>query len=391
VNYALVTETFPPEINGVARTLERLVRGLVERGHTASVIRPSQGRNEIKEPKSYTEIIVRGAPIPMYSGLRFGLPAYSKLKYLWTQSRPDAIHVATEGPLGVTAILVARRLGIPVYSSFHTNFHSYGVHYGLSLLMRPTFAYLRWVHNRTLATFAPSDDVCASLRKAGFDNVYRMERGVDTVLFSPDKRDAELRQSWGAGESDPVVVYVGRIAGEKNIPLLINTFMAMREREPRMKLVLVGDGPERERLKREHSEFIFVGSKVGEELARYYASGDLFLFPSLTETFGNVVTEAMGSGLLVLAYDYAAAQRFICNGVNGYTVPTKHIGAFIRSGLDMLENREKWVQMRSAARETAMSLSWDTVIDGYLKIMESKRPLSKSSSQNSVIRSQNNE
>lgn len=371
MKYTLVTETFPPEINGVARTLQRLVTGIAERDHDCEVIRPRQSANEVATTEPYSELLVPGCPIPRYPGLKFGLPAYNRLTKHWRENRPNTIHVATEGPLGVTAILVARKLGIPVWSSFHTNFHTYGKHYGYGFLISTVYAYLRWVHNMTLGTFAPSDDVVRELKEAKFDFVFKMARGVDTVLFDPARRDPALRESWGAADKDPVVVYVGRIAGEKNIPLLVRAFEAMKAREPAMKLVLVGDGPERARLERMHKDFIFVGPKVGEELASYYASGDLFLFGSVTETFGNVVTEAMASGLVVLAYDYAAPQKHIEHGVNGFKVPFNDEKAFINEASAVLEKREEWPRIAQAARETTLSLSWDTIVDDYLSIIQS--------------------
>lgn len=370
MKYTLVTETFPPEINGVARTLQRTVVGIAERGHEVQVVRPKQSREDKPKQTPYTELLVRGCPIPRYPGLKFGLPLCCKLRQQWEVDRPDRVHVATEGPLGVSAILTAKKLGIPTYSSFHTNFHTYGRHYGYGFLIGGVYAYLRWVHNMTLGTFAPSEDVCEELRSAGFSFVHKWARGVDTQIFTPEKRSEALRASWGAQGDDPVVVYVGRIAGEKNIPLLIRAFLKMREREPRLKLVLVGDGPERARLAREHPEFIFAGARVGDELASYYASGDLFLFGSVTETFGNVVTEAMASRLLVLAYDYAAPQKHIRNGENGLTVPFNNEDAFLEAALGLLDRRHEWDAMRNAARETAMGLSWDTIIDGYLNIVE---------------------
>lgn len=372
MKYTLVTETFPPEINGVARTLERLVTGVVERGHCAEVIRPRQAYEAADEGRGrgFEEIQMLGLPIPCYTGLRFGLPAYRRLKAHWRQRRPDCVHVATEGPLGVSAIFAARHLDIPVFSSFHTNFHSYGSHYGYTFLIQWVYRYLRWVHNKTLGTFAPSEDVCEDLRKAGFENVHRMARGVDTRLFRADRRSEALRARWGAVPEDPVVVYVGRIASEKNIPLLVRAVAAMREQEPRLKLVLVGDGPQRAKLEKAHPEFIFAGAQVGEALAEYYASGDLFLFPSVTETFGNVVTEAMASGLLVLAYHYAAPQKHIVSGGNGFTVPFNDEAAFLAQSLALLQQRTLWHELRAAAQVTAQDLSWDTVIDGYLKIIQ---------------------
>lgn len=212
--------------------------------------------------------------------------------------------------------------------------------------------------------------MCAKLREANFSCVHYWARGVDTQQFNSAHRDPELRRLWGAHPDDPVVVYVGRLAGEKNIPLLIRTFEALREREPRLKLVLVGDGPERKSLEQSHPDYIFAGSKVGDELGRYYASGDLFLFPSISETYGNVVSEAMASGLVTLAYDYAAGRKLIRHGRNGFVAPFNDENAFVETAITLLAQRNRWLDIRDEARSTALKMSWESVIDRYLNIIE---------------------
>jgi glycosyltransferase involved in cell wall biosynthesis len=363
MNIALVTETFPPEINGVSMTLERLVAGLARRGHAVSVIRPR--RPDLVPRGDSRELAVPGLPLPRYPELRFGLPAPRRLRREWTERRPDVVHVATEGPLGFSAIGAARRLGIPVISSFHTNFHSYGDHYGYGLLERVALGYLRAVHNRTQRTFVPTAAVRDALSAAGFRNVDVLGRGVDTERFAPGHRDTALRASWGVAEATPVALHVGRLAPEKNIPVVAASYEAMRDVRPDVKLVLVGDGPARGQLERRYPDAVFAGMRTGADLARHYASGDVFLFPSITETFGNVVTEALASGLAVLAYDYAAAGQHIRSGVDGVTVPFDDSAAFIAAARGLIECRERWPALREAARTTACGLSWDYVVGRF--------------------------
>ena len=304
---ALVTETFPPEVNGVAMTIGRMLDGLLARGHRIQLARPRQHRGDApRNGPQLEELLLAGVPLPRYQGLRMGLPAGGALARAWERWGPDIVHVVTEGPLGWSALNLARRLGLPATTDFHTNFHSYSTHYGFGLLKSVIGAHLRRFHNRALCTFVPTWQLREELRLDGYRGLEVVARGVDTRLFDPVRRSAALRRQWGAGEDDPVAIYVGRIAPEKNLPLVLSAFAAMRQRAPRARLVLVGDGPARAQLQRQHPEHVFAGMRVHEDLACHYASGDVFLFPSVTETFGNVTVEAMASGLAVVAFDYAA-------------------------------------------------------------------------------------
>ncbi|HTO03507.1 MAG TPA: glycosyltransferase, partial [Opitutus sp.] len=181
----IVTETFPPEVNGVAMTFGHLAQALARRGHAVTVCHPR--RNDLPhrtQAPGYTEILVRGVPIPGYPLLRLGLPAGRRLRKLWQADPPDLVHVVTEGPLGASAVSAARALGLPVTSSFHTNFHAYTRHYGFPLLQNAALAWLRRIHNRTARTFAPTTEMCDDLRRFGFKNVQVLSRGVDTTQFS---------------------------------------------------------------------------------------------------------------------------------------------------------------------------------------------------------------
>lgn len=376
----IVTETFPPEINGVAMTLKRLADGMRDRGHRVGVVRPRQGKGDRGGVSDGLEHWVsRGVPIPGYAGLRFGWPAKRELRRLWAAHRPHVVHIATEGPLGWSAITAAKSLGIPVVSSYHTKFSSYSGHYNIGLARRLIARYLRLVHNRTSATLVPSTDSLRELSDDGYRNLLLLERGVDTELFTPQRRDSRLRSEWGCGNADPVVLYVGRLAKEKNLELLIAAYEAMKRELPQLRLVVVGDGPERERLQREHPQIRFPGPMLGENLARHYASADFFLFPSETETFGNVVLEALSSGLCVLAYDYAAAHRFIRSEVNGRTAPLGEREAFLRAARTLAEDVSSWGQARLAARESVLGRSWSSIVGQYETLLRRtiKKPISE--------------
>ncbi len=318
LHIGIVTETYPPEVNGVAMTLGRLAAVLRGHGHHVSVVCPRRNGRGGNDPDLRE---VPGLPLPGYRGLRFGLPAAGILQRLWRQQPPDALYVATQGPLGASAVRAARRCGIPVVSGFHTNFHTYCRHYHARWMEPAVFAYLRRFHNRTGATLAPTEALRADLAAHGLRNVEVLGRGIDTELFTPARRDARLRADWGVEEDAPAVIYVGRLAAEKNLQLAVRAFHALRDVQPGARFVLVGDGPLAARLHAEHPDFIFCGMRTGTELAAHYASGDLFLFPSLTETFGNVLLEALASGLAVVAYDHAAASQHIRAHENGLIAP----------------------------------------------------------------------
>jgi glycosyltransferase involved in cell wall biosynthesis len=366
MNIALVTETFPPEVNGVAMTLSRLVGGLRARGHAVEVVRPRQKAELAAGGTGGTiDYVVPGVPIPFYSALRMGLPVTGELKARWRAWRPDVVHVATEGPLGLAALRAAHLVKLPVTSSFHTNFHQYGGHYGLQLGRDLALRYLRWFHNRTRITMVPASDLRDQLAAEGFERLAVIARGVDARLFNPERRSAALRAGWGAGPDDPVVIYVGRIAAEKNLALAVAAFLAMQRMDPRAKFVLVGDGPERAALERSYPQFHYAGMRRGEDLAAHYASADAFVFPSTTETFGNVVTEALASGLVVLAYDYAATREHVRAGANGFSAKPGDGAAFVAAGREMMGRRAEWPAIRAAARATAEAITWESIFDKF--------------------------
>ncbi len=361
---AVVTETYPPEVNGVAMTTGRLVDGLLRRGHYVHVVRPKQSaRDQPRVNQRAEETLVASVPLPRYQGLRVGLPATRQLLRLWRKSRPDIVNVVTEGPLGRSALIAARRLHIPACSEFHTNFHSYSHHYGVGVVGAVIKNYLRRFHNAGACTFVPTHELKLQLEQQGYRNLSVVARGADTHLFSPSRRSDQLRASWNAGENDVVVMYVGRLAPEKNIPLVLSAFNAIKAEQPSARLVLVGDGPQRNQLQRGHPGYHFAGMRHGEDLAAHYASGDIFLFPSLTETFGNVTVEALASGMAVVAYDYAAAREHIRHGESGlladYDDPTR----FIALGVQLANDSALRARVRVEARHAAERIDWERVVD----------------------------
>ena len=360
---AVVTETYPPEINGVAMTTGRFVEGLLRLGHQVQLIRPRQPREpDAPGRDNLRETLARAVPIPRYAGLRMGLPARGMFLEQWRRERPDIVQIVTEGPLGWSALSVARKLKIPVVSEFHSRFDSYSTHYGLGWLRLPVSAYLRKFHNRSDLTLVPTQALRSALVATGFRCVDVVARGVDTNLFSPARRDPALRKNWGTRDDDLVAVYVGRLAPEKNLALLMQAFAAIRELRPQARLVLVGDGPSRAQIaSRVADGIVLAGMRTGEDLSRHYASADLFLFPSETETFGNVTAEALASGVPVVSYDYAAAAELVCHGRNGLLAPLADRNAFIARALAAADP-SMLARLKPHAAASVAHLDWEVVV-----------------------------
>jgi glycosyltransferase involved in cell wall biosynthesis len=366
----LVSETFPPEINGVANTLGRLSDGLRQHGHQVEIIRPRQADDSAAQEDDNL-LLCKGWPLPGYPGLQWGGVSVHKLWRRWRRQRPDVLYIATEGPLGLSALRAARRLGIAVVSGFHTNFAQYAGQYGLGLLARLLTHYLRWFHRRTATTLVPSISQRLELERRGFVGLALMARGVDACLFNPARRSQALREQWGLAPDDLAVLHVGRLAAEKNLSLLRPCMEALQRTYPqrRLRLIMVGDGPQRASLEQQLPDAVFCGAQRGEVLAEHYASGDLFLFPSLTETFGNVVLEALASGLAVVAYDEAAAAQHIRHGHSGALAMPGDQAAFIDAACWLLEESETLRRVRLNARQHASRQGWPAIVEqfeGYL-------------------------
>ncbi|MDQ8203439.1 glycosyltransferase family 1 protein [Pelagicoccus sp. SDUM812003] len=369
---SLVTETYPPEINGVAMTLSQLVTGMREKGHQVQVVRPSQSAEEPYALADQSTVTVPGAPIPRYPDLRFGIPCRNRLIYQWRRWQPDVVHIATEGPLGLSAILAAKRILTPTTSTFHTNFHSYSEHYNAKFFTSLVLAFLRWIHNQTRCTMAPTRELADQLGREGFRNMDVFGRGVHLTTFNPAARDEQLRQSWGAKSGDPVFIHVSRLASEKNYQLLKKCYDAIRQRHGNARFVIVGGGPLEPQLRKSFPYAVFTGPIPLENralLARHYASADAFLYPSTTETYGNVTTEAMACGNAVLAYDYAAAALHIEHNKNGLLAPLGDESEFLANSLRLAGDLSLRQRLGTAAVAYAPHFDWQPAIDRFEAIL----------------------
>jgi glycosyltransferase involved in cell wall biosynthesis len=357
----LVTETFAPQVNGVSRTLGQLVRTLEERGDAVQVIHPSYG----ERPGRPDRVAVRAVRVPFYPELRLPVPPFGAMRRAIDAFEPDVVHIATEATLGFAALQHATRRRLPVVSSFHTNFDQYAAHYRIGWARSTIWRYLRWFHNRTLETYVPSRATIANLSARGFERLVLWPRGVDCTNFRPDRPGrAAVRAALGFEPGHVVVGHVSRIAAEKNVEYLGAALeLAARARPAIIRLLIVGDGPARPELEQRLGDSArFVGYQSGEALADHYAACDVFAFASRTETFGNVVLEAMAAGLPVVAICSGGPAETIADGRTGLLVePEDPPERMAESIIRLVDNAALRGRMAEAARDYALTQSWETI------------------------------
>lgn len=381
MNFMLITDTFPPLINGVSRTLQILAKGLAKAGHSVEVITTVEGGCS-HERVAITK--VPSMPLPGYPGLRLGYASRRFFEKRMRAMQPDGVYVAVESMMGVNAVSAARRLGLRVVTGFHTNFHSYSKDYGLPMLKGLAARYLGWFHNRAARTLTPSMTTADELREMGITRVGVVGRGVDAELFHPSKRDRELRASIGATDDTPIALYAGRIAAEKNLDLAISSFLSIRRANPAARCVFAGGGPRVPELRAKYPEFHFAGACDDDLLARWYASADIFVFPSLTETYGNVIAEAMASGLVTVAFNYAAGQKLIRHHETGFLATFGDQETFltrVRSALDHWRDHD----MRAAARRVVEPLAWSDIVQQFERELAGQQISSPSVPPNTLL------
>ena len=359
---AVVTETWPPEVNGVAVTLSKLIHHLGKRQHSIQLIRPRQSKNDAGvEEAGWSELLLRGLPIPNYPQLKVGLPRKNALIKAWSTRRPDLVHIATEGPLSWSALQAAHVLRLPVTSDFRTNFHSYCQHYGVGWLTKPIMAYLRKFHNRTAFTMVPTQSMKYQLEAMGFKHLKVVARGVDAQLFNPTQRSMAQRETWQVGPETIVLLSVGRLAAEKNLDLVVRTYHALKAAGRDVRMVFAGDGPMRTAIQAKCPDALFVGMCTQQQLSVLYASADLLLFTSLTETFGNVTLESLACGTPVLAFDCAAAGEFITHTQNGWLAHCDDSHDYIQCALEITKDKSTLSSARALAHASVAQLSWDEI------------------------------
>jgi glycosyltransferase involved in cell wall biosynthesis len=373
VRVAVVTENFLPKLDGVTRTLAMLLEFLQRRGDRAVLFGPEGGPRRYAGARVFG---VPGIPLPIYPELRMLFPPADLTRRL-ALFRPDVVHVADPMLLGAAGIFAGARLGVPVVASYHTNLAAYCKYFGLRALEAPVWRYRRYLHSQASATLCPSPSTALELEQWGFPRVRVWSRGVDADLFAPKQRSEEWRRQVAGDPNKTIVLYVGRLSYEKNLGALMAAHAALRRED--VQLVLVGDGPARASLERAvgGERVTLTGYLRGKELARAYASADVFAFPSLTETFGQVVQEAMASGLPVVGFAAQGVRDLVRDGATGILAAPGDTAAFTAALSRLVDDETHRRALGEQARALAQQRTWDRVmeslVDVYAEIIDSVR------------------
>ncbi len=352
---AYFTESLPPLTDGVARTYTRLAETLNEDGHDFLFICPMTPAET--EPWRGRVIRVPSVPFPLYKYYRVGLPNPFKLDPILDRFQPDLIQVAAPTPLCLYGQNYANRRKIPTIASYHTHFVDYFPYYGYGWAVGLGWDWMRWCYNRSRKTFAPTPGAIQELTRRGFRNVEAWPRGIDSSKFSPQFRSPALRQKLGLGP-EPLLLFVGRMVGEKDLQDLADASVILKSEGYRFRLAFAGDGPFRATMEKQLPGDYFGGFIQGPPLAELYASSDLFVFPSTTETFGNVILEAFASGLPVVGVKKGGVADLVVDGKNGYLARPKDPADFAEKIKIILDKPALQQTLAEGALQTAANFDW---------------------------------
>lgn len=376
---AIFTDTFSPDVNGVSTTLANYVNYLDQSEHIFHVFTPSCDSNQ--PIYIHPLLSIRFFLYPEY---QIHLPNFAQIKQALKLFEPDIIHVVTPFTIGLYGIKYAQKHQIPLVGSYHTNFDQYLNYYHLRFLSPAVWKYLHRVHQPMERIFTPSLDTLNYLQRKGFTNLRLWERGVDITTFRPIGHDQnqQLRKKYKINEPF-ILSYVGRLSPEKNIDCLLEIIKSIPERlQNNVHWLMVGDGPVKTQLEQlDFPNLTCTGYLHGQDLADTYAISDLFIFPSATETFGNVVLESLASGTPVIGANCGGVKYLLEDQKHGVTCDPNQPDQFVQSIVDLLTNPIKRSEMAIAARNFACKKSWkrvfDQLIDDYDEVLDEQRHLMK--------------
>jgi len=353
VRIALVSDTYTPQVNGVTTVVARIVHVLREFGHEVVVVAP---RYPGQASLAAGELRIPSAAFPPYPAIRLSIPQFGTVARFLDAFQPDVVHVATEGLLGLTGRRYAVRRHIPLVTSYHTNFPQYARHYGAGVAEPLVWKWLRWFHRPAVLTQTPGEAVRDELVRREIGKPAVWGRGVDTEHFQPARRSAGWRRWLAGGDDTAIVLHVGRLAAEKNIDVLAEAWSAARERVgQRATFVLAGEGPEARRLLARLPWVRQLGFLERDRLAEVYASSDICVLPSRTETCGLVALEAMASGLAVIAADAGGFRESIAHGKSGMLVAPDDATGFAAEILSLVINPSRRREIGIGARQAALA------------------------------------
>ncbi len=365
---AYFTESLPPNTDGVVKTLCHLVDTLEAENvdfRFFSPVKPGDDYSWTRKVKKVSSV-----PFILYSDYRLGLPYFDGLESDLNEFQPDLIHVVSETLLGMYGLQYARKKKIRTVSSYHTHFVSYFSYYGFRRAEKLGWKFLQWFHNQTSRTYAPSPSSIEELEEQGIERCELWQRGIELDRFSPDNRSIALRKSIGADDSTPVLLFVGRLVKEKDLDDLIDANIILQERGHQFKQVIVGDGPMMNELKERLPQAHYTGYQYGKNLAEWYASSDLFVFPSTTETFGNVILEAFASGTPAVAVDKGGVADIINQGLDGLIAKSNNPLDFSDKIELLLKRDDLRTKFSRIARNTSQRYSWNEINKGLINSYE---------------------
>lgn len=349
-------------MDGPVRALNKLVKYLEHQGHEVLVFAPTSSKPAFQH--AGTLVSIPSASFPgKRSEYRFGFGLWGQAKKQLDAFAPTLIHIAAPDLTGYQALRYGEKNAIPVVASFHTRFDTYPRYYNMTWAEQYLTRYMRNFYNRCVQVYAPSQSMRDELLSEGIGRDIRIwSRGVDSTLFNPDKRDFSWRRGAGILDDDVAVTFVGRLVLEKGIDLFASAFQKAHKQNPSLKALIVGDGPERTHFEQLLPDGVFTGLLDGDDLAKAYASGDIFFNPSVTETFGNVTLEAMASGLPVIGAAATGSKSLIENANTGYVAePTAD--SFADTLQDLVRNPDSRRTFGENARAKAEQYSWDTILE----------------------------
>jgi phosphatidylinositol alpha 1,6-mannosyltransferase len=367
VRIALFSEVYWPMVSGVGVTLLRLTRALEQRGHQVRVYSATYALpdGQPDRPEVHRSPSV---PLFLYPDVQWAFPRLREIVQDLERFDPDVVHVATEFALGLSGMKAARQLKLPVVASAHTDYDKYAARYGVEWALRVGWHYLRWFYGQAHRVLCPSVIYQQHLQKRGIAHTGIWSRGVDPQEFHPQFRSDAYRRRLGLGPDDLLVTYIGRIAREKNLPQLLKAWTMLQPERGSAALAFVGQGPLEDGIRRKNLPGVHVlGLLHGRELAEAYASADIFVFPSSTETFGNSLLEAMGSGLPCLAVGAGGVLEFARHGRNAWLVGPNNAPALAQGLRRLLQEPALRQQLAAGGLATAAERSWDEVYDRLLQ------------------------
>jgi glycosyltransferase involved in cell wall biosynthesis len=363
---AIFTEVYWPMVSGVGVTLDRLTRALQARGHKVRVYSATYplppgtpDRPEVHRSP--------GIPLFAYPDLQWAFPRQREIVADLAAFRPDVVHLATEFAVGLAGLKAARQLGIPMVASAHTDYQKYAGRYGLGFVLQLAWIYMRWFYDHAERVLVPSRVYERYLHSRGVHHTALWTRGVDPEEFHPRFRSEGYRARFGVGRDDLLVTYIGRLAREKDLERLIRAWVALRGHRANAQLVLVGQGPLAEDIRTRALPGVHVaGLLSGRELSEAYASADLFVFPSPTETFGNSLLEAMGSGLPALAVRTGGVLDYAIHDENAWLAPALDTSALTEALRRLMGDPGLRARLARGALATAAARSWEPIYDDLI-------------------------